>query len=147
MTSTTIPLPEIWETEEDKELSIGDLKKKYLAIAKNRFISTPPVVVINNDTKWAIALSGRVISEWRIKSRTRERILSIQTLDTMIAGALLLETVIDTKNDEIENVSYFENARKINGKEFRINITVKKQKALDRRFAYYYSATDFDAEQ
>jgi hypothetical protein len=135
-------IPEIWETEEDKFLSIGDLKKKYFAFAKNNFIRNSPLVVVNKDTNWSIALSGRVISEWRTKSRTRERILSIQLLDIMIQGATFIETVNDTKNSEIESVSYFENACKINGKLFKINITVKKQKYLDRRFAYYYSAIE-----
>jgi len=137
-------IPEIRETEEEKQLTITALKKKYIIIAKNQFIRNPPMTVLNKDTNWPIALSNRVISEWRIKSRTRERILSIQLLDTMIEGAKFIKTIKDTKNTEgIESVSYFENICKINGKPFKINITVKKQKILDRRFAYYYSATKF----
>jgi hypothetical protein len=136
-------VPEIWETEEEKELTSSELKKKYIAIARSRFIRNPPVTVLNKDTNWLIALSVRVVSEWRIKSRTRERILSIQLLDTMVEGAKFIKTVEDTKNTEIESVSYFENLCKINGRPFKINITVKKQKVLDRRFAYYYSATEF----
>jgi hypothetical protein len=141
-------LPKIWETEEEKGLSIGGLKKRYLAIAQSRFIGNPPVIVLNKDKNWPIALSGRVISEWRIKSRTRERILSIRLLDIMIEGAKVLKTTEDTKNTQgIEEVSYFENQCGINGKPFKINITVKKQKALNRRFAYYYSATEFQVKQ
>ncbi|HCC36334.1 MAG TPA: hypothetical protein DEQ14_01245 [Treponema sp.] len=140
-------IPEIWETEKDKELSTGELKKKYFTIAKDKFIRNPPMVVSNKATNWPIALSGRVISEWRIKSRTRERILSIQLLDTMIEEAKFLSTVKDTKNIEIESVSYFENSCKINGNLYKINITVKKQKVVDRRFAYYYSATEFEVRQ
>jgi hypothetical protein len=88
-------------------------------------------------------LSNRVIAEWRIKSRTRERIMSIQLLDAMIGGAKFLKTVEDSKKTNgIESVSYFENFCKINGKLFRISIAVKKQKSLNRRFAYYYSATE-----
>jgi hypothetical protein len=60
----------------------------------------------------------------------------------MIQSATFIKTVNDIKNAEIESVSYFENACKINGRSFKINITVKKQKILDRRFAYYYSATE-----
>jgi hypothetical protein len=100
---------------------------------------------MNKATGWRIELSNRVISEWRIKSRTRERILAIQLLDTMIESARFLKTVEDTKNTKgIESVSYFENQCGINGKLFKINITVKKQKSLERRFAYYYSATEFE---
>jgi hypothetical protein len=137
-------IPEIWEAEEDKKLAPIALKKKYIAFAQSRFIRNPPVVILNKDTNWPIALSNRVISEWRIKSRTRERILSIQLLDTMIEWARFIKTVEDTKNTEIESVSYFENSCRINGKLFKINITIKKQKTIDRRFAYYYSATEFE---
>ena len=31
-------IPEIWETEEDKKLSVGDMKNKYVTIAKNNHI-------------------------------------------------------------------------------------------------------------
>ena len=140
-------IPEIWENEEEKGLSTGNLKKKYIAAAKSRFMSGSPTVVVNKNTGWPIALSGRVISEWRIKSRTRERILSIRLLDTMIERAKFLETVTDAKNTQgIESVSYFEGFCRINGKPFKINITVKKQKTVDRRFAYYYSATEFEGK-
>jgi hypothetical protein len=134
---------EIWETEDEKKLSIGDLKHKHFTLARNRFIRNPPVSVLNKEKNWSIELSRRVISEWRIKSRTRERILSIQLLGIMIEGAKFIKTVEDTKDTQgIESVSYFENLCRINGKLFKINITVKKQKSLSRRFAYYYSATE-----
>ena len=121
-----IPIPEIWEAEEDKKLSNGDLKHKYVNFARDRFIRNPPMVVVNKDTNWPIELSRRVISEWRIKSRTRERILSIQLLDAMIESAQFLKTVKDTKNIHgIESVSYFENRCYINGNLFKINITTK----------------------
>jgi hypothetical protein len=139
---------EIWETGEEKALAIGDLKKKYLYLAHERFVHTPPVVVLNKDKNWSIELSGRVIAEWRIKSRTRERIIAIQVLDTMIEGAKFLKTVGDAKNTRgIESVSYFENYCKINGKLFRINITVKQQRIVDRKFVYYYSASEFEAKR
>ena len=142
------PIPEIWETENENNLSVGDLKHKYFVFARSRFIRNPPVVILNKEKNWPIELSRRVISEWRIKSRTRERILSIRLLDTMIEGAKFLQTVEDTKDTQgIENVSYFENQCKINGKPFRINITVKKQKSLNRRFAYYYSATEIETKK
>ncbi|MDR1836305.1 MAG: hypothetical protein LBQ89_01460 [Treponema sp.] len=134
-------IQELWEIEEDKRLSDGDLKHKYFAIARNIFIRNPPVVIVNIDTNWQIELSRRVISEWRIKSRTRERILSILLLEKMIERAKFIKTVKDNKDTSgIESVSYFENQCKINGKLFNINITVKKQKSINRRFAYYYSA-------
>jgi hypothetical protein len=132
-------IPAISETGEEKELSDGDLRRAYISLAYNRFVRHPPVLVVNRETNWPIELSSRVIKEWRAKSRTRERIISIRLLDTMIEGAKLLKTVKDVKNTPgIDDVSSFENLCKINGRLFRINITVKRMKS--RRFAYYYSA-------
>ena len=100
------------------------------------------MAVLNKDTKWSIVISNRVINEWWGKSRTRERILSIQLLDVMIEGAQYLNTTDDNKKTPgIENVSYFENFCKINGRLFRINITVKKMFDKNRYFVYYYAAT------
>ena len=133
---------EIWETNEDKILSVGDLKHKHFILAQRRIIQNPPVVVINIDTNWSIELSRRVISEWRTKSRTRERIISIQLLEALIIGAKYIETIKDTKGTPgIDSVSYFENQCKINGKMYKISITIKTQKPNNRRFAYYFSAT------
>jgi hypothetical protein len=141
-------IPEIWETKEEKKLPTGDLKQKHFVLARNRFICNPPVVVINKDKNWPIELSRRVISEWRVKSRTRERILSIQLLDSMIEGAKFLETTEDIKNTPgIESVSYFENYCRINGYMFKINITIKTQKSAKRRFAYYFSATEIGVKK
>jgi hypothetical protein len=124
------------------------LKKKYIYLAHERFIRIPPVVVLNKDKNWPIELSGRVIGEWRLKSRTRERIIAIQVLDTMIEGAKFLKTVEDAKNTRgIESVSYFENFCKINGRLFRTSITVKKQRVMNRRFAYYYAASEFEVKK
>ena len=40
------------------------------------------------------------------------------------------------------DIPIWKNKCYINGKLFNINITVKKQKSMDRMFAYYYSATE-----
>ena len=142
------PIPEIWETEEEKKLSIVALKKKYIAFARSRFICDPPKTVVNNDTGWTIEISNRVVNEWWGKSRTRERILAIQLLDVMIEDAQYIKTVVDNKNTPgIENVSYFVNSCKINGEHYEINITVKKMSDKNRRFVYYYAATKSEKRQ
>jgi len=88
----------------------------------------PPVVILNKKKDLKIELSRRVISEWRIKSRTRERILSIQLLDKMLENAEFIMSVEDfNKTPGIESVSYFENKCKINGRLFKISITIKSQ--------------------
>jgi len=66
----------------------------------------------------------------------------------MIEGAKYIKTVKDIKNTfGIESVSHFENQCKINGKLVKINITVKQQKTPNRRFVYYYSATETGAKK
>jgi hypothetical protein len=128
---------EIWETEDEKKLSVGDLKNKYIVLARNRFIRNPPVGILNKEKNWSIELSRRVISEWRIKSRTRERILSIQLLDTMIEEAKFIKTVEDTKDTQgIESVSYFENLCRINGPICLSVLTIPKTVVCyDKRYA------------
>jgi len=74
--------------------------------------------------------------------------LSIQVLDTMIESAKFLKATDDIKDTHgIESVFYFDNWCCINGKLFRINITVKKQKMNNRMFAYYYSATEIKTKK
>jgi hypothetical protein len=137
--------PEIWETDDEKVLPIGGLKDKYVDFAFKRFVHNPPLIVTNKETGWPIEFSSRVIKEWRAKSRTRERIIAIQLLGMMVERAKYLETVKDSKNTSgIDDVSYFENLCRINGKPFKINITVKRQAA--RRFAYYYSAISIESK-
>ena len=136
-----IQIPEIWESEEEKALSLVALKKNCLAFARSRYIHNPPVTVQNRATNWVIEISNRVINEWWGKARTRERVLAIKLLDIMIETAKYSKTVDDYKKTPgIENVSYFENFSKINGSLFTITITVKKMLYTDRRYVYYYSA-------
>ncbi|MDR3247720.1 MAG: hypothetical protein LBT39_02945 [Treponema sp.] len=114
-------IPEIWETDEEKRLRIGQLKNKYVDFAFKHFVHNPPVMVTNKETGWIIELS-----------------------DAMIRGAKFLKTVGDSKNTPgIDDVSYFENLCGINGKPFKMNITVKRQ--TKRCFAYYYSAISVES--
>jgi len=130
---------EIWETEEDKSLSIKELKEKYTKYARNYFIKNPSLIVTNRVTKWKIEITTRVVKEWWKKSRTRPRIISIQLLDRMIETADLVQTEKDRHNTPgIETVSEFENHCIINGDLYKIRIAVKQQ--VNRRFAYYYGA-------
>ena len=62
-------VPEIWETEEDKLLSVNKLKERNVEYARTHFIKTPHLVVENQETKLKIEITGQVIKEWRQKSR------------------------------------------------------------------------------
>lgn len=134
---------EIWETEEDKQLSINKLKEKYIKYARSHFIKTPHLVVVNQHTHWEIQITGQVIIEWRQKSRTRPRIIVIQLLDEMIETAQLINAAKDRHNTPgIASVSEFENCCMIEGNPFKIRITVKQQ--ADRHFIYYFGAVSIE---
>jgi predicted transcriptional regulator YdeE len=130
-------IPEIWETEEDKQLSVNKLKETYVHYARSHFIKQPHLVVVNQSTKWEIQITGQVIKEWRQKSRTRPRIIAIQLLDQMIKTAKLVTTEKDRHNTPgIEAVCEFENRCLIEGDLYKVRIAVKQQ--TNRRFAYYF---------
>ena len=132
-------IPEIWETEEDKLLSVNKLKEKNVEYARTHFIKTPHLVIENQETKWKIEITSQVIKEWRQKSRTRPRIMAIRLLDVMIKTAALVKTGNDNKQTPfIDSVSEFENWCMIEGNLYKIRIIVKKQP--DRYFAYYFGA-------
>jgi hypothetical protein len=134
-------IPEIWETDDEKLLSVNKLREKFIEYARAHFIKTPHMAVENLETKWKIQITTQVIKEWRQKSRTRPRIISIRLLDEMIRTAVLKKTGNDYKETrDIESVSEFENRCMIEGKLYKIRIIVKKQ--TDRYFAYYFGAVD-----
>ena len=136
-------IPEIWETGEDKRLAIKQLKEKYTKYAYQHFIKEPSLVLLNQNTKWKIEVTTRVVKEWWRKSRTRPRIIAIQLLDVMIETAILIKTGEDTKyTPGIESVSEFENRCMIEGKSYKIRIVTKKQP--DRHFVYYYGAVNIE---
>ena len=81
--------PEIWETADDKLLSVNKLKERNVEYARTNFIKTPHLIVENQETKWKIEITSQVIKEWRQKSRTRPRIMAIRLLDVMIKTATM----------------------------------------------------------
>jgi hypothetical protein len=132
---------EIWETEDDRLLSVNKLREKCIEYARSHFIKTPHLIVENEPTKWKIEITTHVIKEWRQKSRTRNRIMAIQLLDDMIKSAVLVKTEEDNKKTrDIESVSEFENWCRIEGKLYKIRIIVKKQP--ERYFVYYFGAVE-----
>ena len=132
-------IPEIWETADDKLLSVNKLKERNVEYARTNFIKTPHLIVENQETKWKIEITSQVIKEWRHKSRTRPRIMAIRLLDVMIKTAALVKTGNDNKQTPyIDSVSEFENWCMIEGELYKIRIIVKKQP--DRYFVYYFGA-------
>ena len=119
-----VSIPEIWVTEEEKGLSIGQLKYCYLQIARQRFQGK---VYTNKNTKKPIKVSKDGIMEWWRKSRRREHIVSVQLLDFFLEnGTFIGENPDYLDRKKIESSSQFEGICKINGKIFRVLITTRK---------------------
>ena len=132
-------LPEIWETEEDKKLSIDGLRRFYKEFARKTFRRSP---YINKNTGWIIRVSAQGIGEIR-KFRKREHIILVRVLDSMLENSIFFDTVPDEKNTPgIENVSYFDYKCKINGKAYSVRMILRKAIGDDTRFFYYYKLTE-----
>ena len=128
-------IPHIWETEEEKNLSIGQLKYNYLQIARFKFQGK---VFINRDTQNPIRVSRDGIMEWWRKSRKREHIISVQLLDFFLETGIFIGENSDYKNrPEIEGARLFESACNINGKSFKVIITIRKGINDIAKFRYY----------
>ena len=128
-------IPEIWETDEEKKLSIDGLRRFYKEYARINFRHCS---YINKDTGWKIRISAQGIGEIR-KFRKREHIILVRILDTMLEDSILYSTVPDDKNTPgIENVSYFGYSCAVNGKTYSVCLTVKKAFGDDVYFFYYF---------
>jgi len=126
---------EIQETEEEKSLSIGQLKYYYLQIARQKFQGK---VFTNKDTQSPIRVSRDGIMEWWRKSRKREHIISVQLLVFFLENGVFMGESPDYKNrPEIEGASEYESACKVNGKLFKVIIIVRKSVNNIAKFRYY----------
>ena len=128
-------IPEIWETGEDKILSTGKLKYRYLQTAKQNFQGK---VFINKNTKNPIRVSKDGIMEWWRKSKRRVHIISVQLLDFFLENAVFVEESPDYKNrPEIESASQFESVCMVNDIFFKVIITIRKGVDDIAKFRYY----------
>ena len=125
---------EIWETEDEKSLSIDGLRRFYKKYARNNYKLHS---YINKNTGWKIRISYQGIGEIR-KFRKREHVILIRILDKIIEDSILFDTVPDYKNKPgIENVSYLDYKCKVIGNDSIVRLTVKKAYSDEERFFYY----------
>ena len=128
-------IPEIWETEEEKSLSTGQLKYYYQQIAKRNFQGK---TFTNKDTNKSIRVSADGIMEWWRKSRRREHIISVQLLDYFIENAAFIEENPDyLGRRKIISASQFECTCKINDKPFKVILTTRKAIHDLDKFRYF----------
>jgi len=130
-----VSIPEIWVTEEEENLSIGQLKYRYLQLARERFQGK---VYTNKDTQNPIRVSRDGINEWWRKSRRREHIVSVQLLDFFLENGIFIGENPDYKNrPEIEGASQFESVCKVNGNLYKVVITIRKGVDDIAKLRYY----------
>jgi hypothetical protein len=130
-----LQIPEIWETEEERPLSIGELKYKYLQLARQKFQGN---VYTNKETQNQIRVSRDGINEWWRKSRKREHIISVQLLDYFLENGIFVEENPDYKNrPEIEGASIYKSTCKINETTFQVILTIRKGIDNIAKFRYY----------
>ena len=128
-------ISELWETEEEKTLSIGQLKYRYLQIARQRFQGK---VFANEDTEKTIKVSKDGIMEWWRKSRKREHIISVRLLDFFLENGKFIEESHDyLGRKRILSASQFESVCKINGRLYKVIITTRRAIYDIEKFRYY----------
>ena len=99
-------ISEIWETEEDKQLSVFDLKTKYKKYFQSHFQGHQ---YLNKSSEIWISVSSDCVNQWVKKSRTREKIILIQILDFLLENSKYEGLPVpDRKNrSEIEDHKHF----------------------------------------
>jgi len=128
-------VPEIWEKEEEKTLSIGQLKYCYLQIARQKFQGN---IYTNKSTKKPIRVSKEGIMEWWKKSRKREHIVAVQALDWFLENAAFIEENPDYMGrNKIISASIFDGMCKVNGKLFGVIITTRRAIYDIDKFRYF----------
>jgi hypothetical protein len=125
----------IWETAEEKQLPLGQLKYSHLQFAKEHFQGH---VFINQNTGRPIRVSKDGIMEWWKKARRREHIISIKLLNFFLENAALKKDNSDYKNrPEIERASLFECECLINNIQYQALITTRKAVTDIDKLRYY----------
>ena len=128
-------IPAIWETGEDKRLSIGRLKHRYLQLAKQTFQGN---VFTNKDTGKLIRVSQDGLMEWWRKSRKREHIISVQALDFFLENGVFIGDSPDYQGrKKIESAGQFESWCMVNGKPFKVILITRKAIYDIDKFRYY----------
>jgi len=126
----------IIETDAERNLSFDELRRECLSFVQQQFQGK---TFINKDTYREIQVSRQGIGEWKMKSKTREQVLSIKILDQLLENAVFDHDAADEKGKpNIEFFSYFNHLCMINGTLFKAIITVKRTKTYGDKYYHHY---------
>ena len=136
-----VKIPEIWETEEEKNLPVQELKKMLFAWALKRLKGKS---FINKPINKAITVSRDGLGEWKSTTKSREQAISIKILGILLEAADYWKEGPHIPPDpNIEKVIYFRQDCRINGKMYTAVITVKAYKSQNYRKYYHHYLDDF----
>jgi hypothetical protein len=126
----------IAENEHEKLLSIIELKKECLEYVQRNFQGK---AYVNTDTGREIQVSRQGLGEWKMKSKTREQVLSIRILDQMLENAAFDHHAPDEKTrPNVGSFSYFNCQCVINGLTFKAIITIKSSMPYGDKYYHHY---------
>jgi len=126
----------IFETDAEHDLSINELRRMCLIYAQQNFQGKS---FTNKDTGRVIQVSHQGLGEWKMKSKTREQILSIKILDKLLENSLFDHNAQDEKGRfDIEVFSYLKLLCVINSNPYQAIITVKRSKLYGDKYYHHY---------
>jgi hypothetical protein len=128
-------IPEVWETGEEKQLSIGQLKHRYLQLAKQNFQGK---VFTNKDTGKPVRVSQDGLMEWWKKSRKREHIIAVKLLDIFLETGVFKSEAPDYQDRwAIEGANRFETECKVNGRPYTVHLVTRKAFNSPDKFRFF----------
>ncbi|MDR1444933.1 MAG: hypothetical protein LBI94_08650 [Treponema sp.] len=126
----------IIETDVERKLSLNDLRKECLRYVREHFQGK---AFTNKSTGREIKVSREGIGEWKMKSKTREQIVSIKILDQLLENSTFDHDFPDEKGRQnIENFSYFTSRCMVNETPYMAIITVKTTKPYGDKYYHHY---------
>ena len=132
-------IPEIWETEEEKALSVRELKNLNFTWALKYLRGRS---FVNRSINKAITVSRDGLGEWKTVTKSREQAISIKILSKLLESAAFWKEEPPKNGDpNIEKIIYFRQKCKINGNMYVAIITIKVYRS-QTYYKYYHHYLD-----
>jgi hypothetical protein len=135
-------IPEIWETGEEKGLSVRELKNLNFAWALKQLRGK---FFVNKAINEAVAVSRDGLGEWKTNTKSREQAISIRILGQLLTNAAFWKKKDHVPPDpNIKEVVYLRQDCMVNGKRYTAVFTVKVYKAGNRHKYHHHYLDDLE---
>jgi hypothetical protein len=129
-------IPEIWETEEEKNLSVRELKNLNFAWALRNLRGKS---FANKSINEGISVSRDGLGEWKTVTKSRDQVVSIKILGQLLENAVFRSKKPHNPPDpNIKEVIYLQQDCKVNGTAYTAVITVKVYKSRNQHKYYHH---------